>query len=161
MGRAGFNQRREICGFRYLEKFVAWADGGPAPAPNAAASQLIELNTTSWDVVKGGPVAAMPLKERLAFATFYAAANDYNTMMERERTAGIGMAEYTGLKRFAPQDADSLSRTIAAFRIIGTQLVGEADAIKRTGAEAGAKAASVPPGPTAALEAFCREVGLN
>src|ERR1700755_919632 len=66
ISRALFNQRREVCGARQLDRYVAWANGAPLPPTRAAGAEVLQLHTTSWDVVKAGAVTTMPLKERLA-----------------------------------------------------------------------------------------------
>jgi hypothetical protein len=158
---AQMNQRRQVCGRRYLDRFAAWAAGGSPPPLTSAASRVLELNSASWDVVKTGPVAAMPLRERLAFARFYGLVADYNTMIERERTDGLHLAEPYGLKRLTANDANSLLRAVMTFRSIETVLVGMGDGIAMRGAETGARATPVAPKAAAELDAFCRLAGVN
>jgi hypothetical protein len=157
------SQRRAICGRRYLRKYVRWAEGGPPPPveEQAGFSRLLELNSANWDVVKAGPVAAMPLQERLAFAKFYAEVADYNTMAERERGAGIRMAEHYGLKRLSAAEADSLAKAISAYDSIEKVMIGMANGIRIRGGRTGATTAPIPPQFTAELDAVCRVAGAD
>ena len=159
MGKAHFNQRRETCDRPVLQKWAAWADGGPRPPVGSTA--LVELTSTSWDVVKAGPVAAMSLKEKLAFAQFYARVADYNTMAERERTTAIRLGEHYGLKKLSAEQADSLSKAAIAETTIESVMAQMADGIQSVGAETGARMAPAPPKAAADLEDYCRRVGVN
>jgi len=163
MSWAEASQRRAICGRRYLKKYVLWAQGGPPPplAEQAGFGRMLELNSANWDVVKSGPVGAMPLQERLAFAKFYAQVADYNSMAERERGAGIRMAEHYGLKRLSAQEADSLAKAIAAYDSIETVMIGMANGIRIRGGRTGAKAAPIPAQFIAELDAICRVAGAD
>ena len=158
---AQFNQRREVCGAAYLEKYVAWAEGGPPPPPQTAAGRLLELNAANWDVVKAGPVSAMPLKERLALAMFFSQVADYNTMADRERTAGLRMTEYDGLKRMTPEDRSSLERAIFAYRSVGDVMQKMTGGITYWGAQTGVKAAPAQGQMWDELADFCRVAGVK
>jgi hypothetical protein len=159
---AQFNQRREVCGARELERYVAWAEGAPPPPPaGPAAQRLLMLNAATWDEVKTGPVSAMPLKERLALARFYGQVGDYNTMADRERTAGLRMAESYGLKRMTPEDRTSLERAVFAFRAVGNVMQKMTDGITYWGAQTGVKAAPAQGQMWDELADFCRAVGVK
>ena len=159
---AQLNQRRQVCNDRYLQRYVIWAEGGPAPAPAPlGAGRLIELFSTSWDVVKAGPVASMPLKEKLAFARFYGQVADYNTMAERERTAIIRLGEHSGLKRLSAEQADSLLKATTALRGIESTLVLMAGGVRSRGVLAGGATSPATPEIVAQIEAFCHVAGVD
>jgi hypothetical protein len=159
MGRAHSNQRREICGQSILRKWAAWADGGPRPPIGSTA--FLELTSTNWDVVKAGPVSAMPLKEKLAFARFYGRVADYNTMAERERTTSIRLGEHYALKKLSADQADSLAKAALAETAIESVMAQMADDIQSAGARTGARMEPAPPQAAAELEAFCRRAGAS
>jgi hypothetical protein len=103
----------------------------------------------------------MPLKEKLAFARFYALVADYNTMAERERTTAIRLGEHYGLKKLSPDQADSLSKATTAEMAIESVMAQMADGIQTVGAKTGARMEAAPQRAAAELEDFCRRVGAS
>ena len=157
MTRALRNQRREGCDQRFLPRYAVWAQGGPLPrTPN---NPLLMLTSANWDTVKSGPVAFMPLKEKLAFARFYASVADYNDMAVRERSAALRLGENFGLKQLGPDDTKSVLKAVADFMNTENVLIGSANVVQRNGVAAGVTAAPMPPDIAARLDAFCREAG--
>ena len=157
MMRALRNQRREGCDQLYSQRFVAWAEGGPIPP--IPSNPYLFLSSANWDTVKSGPVAFMPLKEKLAFAHFYAGVADYNDMAVRERSAALRLSEHFNLKRMDPDDAKSVLQAVSGLVTTESVLIGSASGVQQAGAAAGVNAAPIPPEVTARLDAFCHQAG--
>ena len=142
MMKALYNQARETCQQRELPQWLAWAHGGPRPPPGNG--RFLTLESASWEAVKAGPVAFMPLKERLAYSRFYSQVGDYNAMAERERSAGLRFAENLSPRTPGPEDAGIVVK--AATNLSNTEfiLIGMANGIRALGDETGAKPAAFP-----------------
>jgi len=154
MMKALYNQGREICQQPQIRQYIAWSEGAGSPPP-AANSRFLVLSSANWDTVKAGPVAFMPLKQRLAFAHFYDQVADYNSMAERERSAGFRVAENLGFKPLDREDGKVAKRAATSLSQTELILIGMANGIRIPGEEAGARVAPLPSRYAAEQGAFC------
>ena len=76
------NTQQDLCVHPYLQRMVAWTEGGPRPP--AAAFFFNELSSSAWDTAKTGAVAHMPLADRLAYVRFFERVETYNALVSRE-----------------------------------------------------------------------------
>ena len=76
------NTQQDRCMRPYLQRMVAWTEGGGRPP--AAAFFFNELSSSAWETAKTGAVAHMPLPDRLAYVRFYERVATYNALVSRE-----------------------------------------------------------------------------
>jgi hypothetical protein len=145
---------RNECDTRYLARYVAWAHGGSPPAPDHRNFPF--ARSTVWDVSKAGAAGLMPLEERTALANFYSQAADYNTMVDRQRTFSLRVAEFYGLDRLTPEDDRELLRTIQAYRSASQVVESISKLLLRYGRAAGVEAWPVDAETKARVAAICK-----
>ena len=137
-----------------LADFGAWARGGARPELGDAV--LSSPSTAVWDVAKAGQTLShMPLRERLAFARFYAGAANQQGVIQMVRTAGsLQILRYIQKTELTPDEARRLPEDIAVARTLFL-VRGRNDAAQLKLA----KALGVDPGPLPA-ETQARLTGL-
>lgn len=124
-----------------VDRQVAWAKGG-AHAPTGMAGRFPDLATSTWEVVKAGAAAHMPLEERLAYAQFYDRAQAMRWTIEAERAVFLRLFGYSGLAALTPAEARNLLADAAQARALGfARSVGAAGLLES------AKAIGVEPLP--------------
>ena len=85
-----------------LDRVAAWAKGGPSPIWDAGA--LMGLSSSAWEVAKAGVVAHMPLKERIAYDTFYADVANRAEISRNERNTFADLTRYMAEPQVALED---------------------------------------------------------
>jgi len=107
---AALGARNDACLAKVLTLWEAYAAGGPKPP--LAVGNTGGLSQTTWDIVKSGAVANMPLDERVAYASFYAEVANQMTLVEVQRDFTRRLAGYARLPKLTPQEADDLLREL-------------------------------------------------
>jgi hypothetical protein len=115
--------REDACYRSRMVAFAAWA-GGAAPRPPGGGGMVMEgLTLNAWEMAKTGALPHMPLKERLAFAAFYADADNQMSLVRMVRQQAIAVGGYRARQTLRPEEAAALIRESAELRSL---LVGEA-----------------------------------
>ena len=105
-----------------LDKYVAWAHGGPKT--EAFRGAFPYLRTSTWEEVRSGPVAHMPLKERLALAEFYDEISNQKGVIEYERNAYRPLLAMSQKPDLDKADAQRLLEVVAEARLFGRVRTG-------------------------------------
>jgi hypothetical protein len=97
------------------------------------------LLLTTWDIVKSGAVADMPLDERVAYASFYADVANQITLVEVQRDFARRLAGYARLPKLTAPEADDLLRELPGEEGLLRAKVRNYAALIETGRRLGAK----------------------
>jgi hypothetical protein len=111
-----FAVAEDRCYLAAMDGFIAWAKGGPRPAPIVDVVGFPGPGASVWEVARSGAVAHMPLKERLAYANFYSLAANYLTLVAGERGGAGTLGHYAYLDSLTPQEARTLLQEASATR---------------------------------------------
>lgn len=158
LGIAAVSLRQDECEIRYVQKYLAWTVGGARPPMPTLG--VAGLSSTVWDVAKGGAVSHMALKEQLAFAGFYSAAADYQTLVERQRTISASLVSFQKLDRVEPRETRPLELQANDLAVLLQAKLQVGRALLEDGRAVGA-------GPQASpqmglrVDAFCSEVAAS
>jgi hypothetical protein len=129
-----------------LADYLAWTKGGPRPELTRGGVRFISPVSTVWDATQAGQTMAhMPLKERLAYAHFYASVANQATVIQTVRTVGTQLRRYAEKTDLTPDEARRLGEDVAVART-WYRVRGENDA----GLIAAARALGVEPEPLSA-----------
>ncbi|HEX5261996.1 MAG TPA: hypothetical protein VFW13_00605 [Phenylobacterium sp.] len=154
-----FNVEEERCRSGYLDRVAAWANGGPRPLIKSTAG-LGAGSTSTWDVVKAGAVAHMPLDERLAYSQFYSDVEATRWLIENERVVLFRVTGRALNDALTPAAAQLVREDITQARGMGRIHSGVSTVILQE-----AKAAGVDPQPLSAaaretLAGICADGGI-
>ena len=96
-----------------------WRDGdGPALDGEIGRPLAFGLYFTVWRTGAASIAARMALKERLAYAGFYAALEGYDALRYREVEAWQGLYAYDGAARLSPPEVNALRGLILSARSV-------------------------------------------
>jgi hypothetical protein len=118
-----------------------WAKGG-AHAPTLVVGRFPEVATSTWEVVKSGTAAHMPLEERVAYSRFYDSLEALRAYIDNERAAYVRLFGYAALAALTPADAQRVLEDSAQARVLGVGRSGTALSVIQA-----AKAMNVNPLP--------------
>ena len=160
-GVARFTLQQEPCLSALADRMAAWAKGGPRLPDVKAAGLSPALRTSTWEVVKVGAAAHMPLEERLAYARFYDQAPGVQANLGTEIAVWMRLAGATGKAELTPTDVERVLEDATQARFIGSIRTGQAGAVLQL-----AKAMGVDPEPmstahVAMLATTCRIAGMT
>jgi len=141
---ARYSIEEDRCLMGLVDRQVAWANGG-VHAPTSIAGRFPEVVTSTWEVVKVGAAAHMPLGERLAYARLYDAIEAMRWSIESERTTFLRLYGHTAMATLSPTDAKQILEDSAQARILAVARSAYAAGVLRA-----AKAVGVEPGPLGA-----------
>ncbi|MGH6644649.1 MAG: hypothetical protein ACREE0_22330 [Phenylobacterium sp.] len=144
-----FNIEEERCRSGYLDRVAAWANGGPRPQVKFVGGAIGAGSTSTWDIVKAGAVAHMPLGERLAYAQVYYRVDGEQWLIENERAVLLRLSGRALNDALTPAVAQLIREDITQARAMGLIHSRESAAMLRD-----AKAVGVNP---PALSAWARE----
>jgi hypothetical protein len=118
IGMIGAEESR--CLLEWLQDYVDWTKGGPRPQLSASGTgvRFMGPSSTVWDATQAGQtVAHMPLKERLAFAHFYAGVANQAVVIQSVRAMATQLGRYTEKSDLTPDEARRLGEDVSAARI--------------------------------------------
>jgi hypothetical protein len=132
----GMEERR--CLKPYLDADKAWSQGGPRPTRYGLLT--LPLRSSVWETVKMGPVAKMPLKERLALAEFYGwVANDQGALRDLRDDSLQLQSIWARSAGLDAETAGRLQEVVMNTRIMSSVLNADARVILAGGAALGVK----------------------
>jgi hypothetical protein len=147
--------REDACYRSRMDAFAAWARGD-APRPPGGGGMLMEgLSVNAWEMAKAGAVPHMPLKERLAFAAFYADVDNQMGLVRMVRQQAIETGGYRSRESLRPEEAAALIRMSGELRSL---LIGEARNVTHMldeGRQLGLRPDAEHPENTAHVDALC------
>ena len=121
------------CMVAQLDTYEAWARGGLRPL--GARVRLTNYRSSTWDVVKTGAVAHMPLDERLAYASFYDQLANARWGLENARAVQTRLGGTKNRSQLGPDIAGRLEEDVEEARNVGRIRASNAAAlIKAAGA---------------------------
>ena len=141
-------RRQDPCEKGLLDALERWANDPNAsanPAQSLQGASLFGLQTSTWEVAKGGQGAArIPLEERLALARVYNQAGEVNYLISARRASAIEMLALMGRDRLSDAQRERMMDHVAQMRAMhivwsSNAAAFEADA-KRVGAKPPPKA---------------------
>lgn len=147
--------KAQPCWLRAAEAAGAWADG-TGPRPRFPSGIMSGYQTTVWEMTRAGPVTHMPLKERLALASFYGSITNEHTVVERQREFVTEAGGYLNRTKLSAQEAGELARLAGQIGWVARVEALNDRGLLDDGARLGLKATSPDPGSEARIEAFCR-----
>jgi hypothetical protein len=154
-----FALAEDRCFLVSLDHYVAWAKGGPRAPPVIDSTGFPGTFSSVWDVARAGAVAHMPLKERMAYANFYALAGNHLTLVTAERgDAGI-LGRYAYLDNLTPQEARSLLQDASAMRPFLRIKIRQDTLLLQQARQLGGELAPMAADAHARLETTCRLAG--
>ena len=110
----------EPCTLRRLDALDEWLASAPSDArlPDAYPNIMLNLHSSSWDIAKGGAaMAQMPLRERLTYASLYAALENWRDLLRNESTNNQTLAGLLETAN-APENRRQISLVLARARIL-------------------------------------------
>jgi hypothetical protein len=156
---AGYNVEEERCAVALWGRLVAWAKGGPR-VQIKDANGLFPQATSTWEVVKTGAAAHMPLHERLAYSQFYDRVESQRWVTEQERTASVRLVSQLQTAARTPADVQRFLEDGAQV-----QILGRIHGLNSSGIVRAAKAMGIDPMPMPApdrelLTSRCADAGI-
>lgn len=150
-------QREQPCVDAYLDRYEAWATGGPKPVfqhiPNYG------LQDSVWDLLKAGAVASMGLDEQLGFAKVYSGIENQRGFIERARENVANLESYAGKRDVARDDAGELLRLIQHARNDARSQAVNSPALVEDASSLGIKPADLPPALPHYVDQLCHLAG--
>jgi hypothetical protein len=154
-----YSIEEERCFTGYWDKAAMWVNGGPRPQIKLTGG-INTLVGSTWDVVKVGAVSHMPLKERLAYSSFYDAVAGQTYMVERERDVSVRLFGLMGRATLTSADVQGALDEVAQVRLLAGLHSGSSTFIVKS-----AKALGIDPAPLTEderdhLARVCAEAGV-
>ena len=159
-GAAQFSIELERCQGALADRYEVWARGGPRP-PTTRGYPFAAPRTNSWEVVKAGAAAHMPLEERLAYAQFYDRAEGVRENDYLEIPVLLRVGAQNAKAALTPADTGRLLEDLAQARFLATVHSFNSRMMIQS-----AKAMGVAPQPMTALQreglvGLCNLVGIT
>ena len=149
---------KDQCGAGRIALLQAWAEGGPKPQPGPTSGVTV-LAFSAWDVAKAGPMAKMPVAERLKYSTLYDSFATMQANMQNQINEGLELAQFTPLAKLSPDQGRRMVERINRYRvtlaikaIVADDILGKVKAV-------GVRPAPISEGGRQALDALCRSAG--
>lgn len=156
-----YSLEEDRCVGVWFERLRAWAKGGPRPDGSRLRRSMSIYSTTVWDIAKTGAVPHMALKEQLAYASIYNGFQNYNAIVDRERSDAQKVISYQDQDQLTPAQATSLLEAIAATRpvMVGKLRIGPflIDGARRLGAPP----KQIPAAARQEVERLCAAAGAS
>jgi hypothetical protein len=112
-----FSIAEDDCLGAVLDRYAAWSRGGPKPP--ALRSNFPPLFTSSWETVKAGAAARMPLTERLAYAKFYDVVANAHWSNETQRNTYLQLVATNSKAVLDADEARRLLEAVDQARLLG------------------------------------------
>ena len=154
-----FAAQEDRCFLAGMARYAAWAKGGPKPPPIIEAVHFPSFATTVWDEVKSGAVVRMPLKERLAYASFYANGENQLGLIASERQLAGQISLLAVADTLDAEDAKQLVRQATAPRTFMRIKIGQDEAMLKQARDLGVRPKPHTPQGRAMLETLCGMAG--
>lgn len=117
--------------------------------------------TSTWDVVKVGAVAHMPLRERLAYSQFYSRVQAHQWMIENERTVLLRLAGRALGDTLTPAAAQLVREDLVQARATSLIHANESAALLQEAKGLGVNPQPLSPAEREALAAICADGGIE
>jgi hypothetical protein len=106
------------CLLRRLGEYTTWAKGGPRPAVQLQGIRLNVPSSTVWNATQAAQsIGHMPLRERLAFAHFYADVVNQQAVFQSLRAAFVELARDSDRTELSPDEAHRVTGDVTALSI--------------------------------------------
>ena len=158
-GTLALGAAQDRCRDARADLLRAWTRGGPRPDLRQAGGQA-NMAFSAWDVAKAGPLAKMPVGERLTYSRLYDGFAAQEINITNQINENLETSEYTGLDALAPDQAQRLVEQLNRARTLRGVKVATAarilDAVKAMGIRPD------PPteGAREALRELCKSAGV-
>lgn len=159
MANLSFALAEDRCFLAAMDRYAAWARGGPRAPSTVAAVHFPGFASTVWDQVKSGPVAHMPLSERLAYARFYADGENLMSLVSADRQLSGRIARDTAAGVLDRDDAKELLKDALGVQFLRIKIMNGESMLKE-GARLGGRAKPRTPLAQGYLETLCGLVGM-
>jgi hypothetical protein len=110
------NEAQDTCRIARLDQLQAWAEGGPKPKPSPTSGVFV-LSFSVWEVAKAGPLAKMPLNERLKYSALYDTFQNVQQNLLNQISDGLELAQFLPLAKLAPNQSQRMVETINRDRV--------------------------------------------
>jgi hypothetical protein len=154
-----YSMEEDRCVLSWFARLGAWAKGGARPDGSGLRRSMAIYPTAVWDIAKAGAVPHMALKEQLAYAGIYSGFQNYNAIVERERSDAQKIISYQDQERLTPAQASGLLEAIAATRPVMTGKIRIGPVLIEEARKLGAGPKPLPAAARQELEAFCATAG--
>jgi hypothetical protein len=117
IGAVGAEESR--CLVERLQGYVAWTKGGPVPRMLVAGggARFISPSSTVWEATQAAQrIAHMPLKERLAYARFYALVANEQVVIQTVLAMATQLLRYADKTDLTPEETRRLGEDVSAAR---------------------------------------------
>ena len=112
-----YSQVEDRCTDGHWAGWLGWALGAPKPR-FTTRGVFPPLAFSAWDVAKGGALAHMPLRERLADTHLYNDLVALQRIKDRDAELRTAFTGYRVYDRLTPAEADQIVPTIVAERTV-------------------------------------------
>jgi hypothetical protein len=147
------------CRSAMLEKYAAWARGGPRPERFGSVG-FPTLNFSVWDVAKSGPLSRMPVKERLSYSLVYDTFEKAEKDIDRQIDVAMAIIQYRYPEQLSPDQSQRLLELISAAATI-TNAKGRADSVLLNEVQTlGISPKPLSGGQREGLNELCAEAGV-
>ena len=134
IARLVLSTQENRCLLPQLATYAAWARGGSKPPPFRYFMPL--LRTSTWDTVKSGAVAHMPLKDRVSLAAHYDAINNHVQTYSQQLTFHWPLIAFAELASLGADQKVALLKVVAQEQLQAHRIIGTANyTIERTRAD--------------------------
>ena len=157
-GTTALGAAQDHCRDARADLQLAWARGGPKP--ELRPSRLTNMVFSAWDVAKAGPLAKMPVKERLTYSRLYDAFAAQEVNITNQMNELLETSKYTGLDTLGPDQAQRLMELLNRARTTrAVKAVAAAEVLSAV------KALNIHPEPPTeesrrALSDLCKAAGV-
>jgi hypothetical protein len=119
--RVEFGAALDHCRLGMMAKYANWGRGGPRPEHHTAVG-FQPVYMSAWDVAKAGPLARMPVKERLNYSVVYDNFVNWQRNIERQIDIAQVLIQFPELEQLNSDQAQRvLELSNATQTVIGIQ----------------------------------------
>lgn len=154
---ATWSIQEDRCLAKSLDQYVTWAKGGPRPPTFRGG--FPPFNSATWEEVRSGAVAHMPLRERLALAQFYDEIANQRSVLEYERNAYRPLIALSEHETLDAATAQRLLEVVAEARLFGRVRSGNSQSLIAHAKQLGAEPKPLPPYVVKRLALQCGATG--